>query len=231
MAQYLRDLEQDVERTRARLLDNLTLLSSPMAVAEFKANVREEARSTFQALVDDAKGRVAANPAAALAVGAGLGWRLLRDPPIATALIGVGLFSLWRTSPAKSPDGDYLATAQTRLGEQVGAFASSVGERAAEAADAVKDRAGDIAESASEKVKGAAEELAAQAGAATDRAASAVGDAASRMRAIPETVKGVAGDTETQDVLLLGAAGLAVAAALGIAYQRRTADDESKSPF
>jgi hypothetical protein len=51
------------------------------------------------------------------------------------------------------------------------------------------------------------------------------------MRAIPETVKGVAGDTETQDVLLLGAAGLAVAAALGIAYQRRTADDESKSPF
>ena len=224
MAQYLRELEQDVERSRARLLDNLTLLSSPMAVAEFKANVREEARSTFQAFVDDAKGRVAANPAAALAVGAGLGWRLLRDPPIATALIGVGLFSLWRTSPAKSPDGDYLATAQTRLGEQVGAFASSVSERAAEAADAVKDRAGEMAESARE-------ELAAQAGEATDRAASAVGDAASRMRAIPETVRGVAGDTETQDVLLLGAAGLAVAAALGIAYQRRAADDEIKSPF
>lgn len=230
MAQYLRELEQDVERTRARLLENLTLLSSPMAVAEFKADLREEARSTFQAFVDDAKGRVAANPAAALAVGAGLGWRLLRDPPIATALIGVGLFSLWRTAPAKSTDGDYLATAQRRLGEQVGAFASSVSEHAAEAAGAVKDRAGDIAESAREKVKGAAEDLAAQAGAA-DRAASAVGDAASRMRAIPETVRGAVAHTDTQDVLLLGAAGLAVAAALGIAYQRRAAEDEGNTRF
>src|SRR6185437_14414318 len=60
-----------------------------------------------------------ANPSAALAIGAGLAWRLVKHPPLATALIGAGVLSLWRTTPARINDDDYLGTAQQRLGEQV----------------------------------------------------------------------------------------------------------------
>ena len=48
--------------------------------------------------------RAAANPAAALAIGAGLAWRIAHRPPIASLLVGIGLVSLMRTSPSqKSP--------------------------------------------------------------------------------------------------------------------------------
>jgi hypothetical protein len=39
----------------------------------------------------DLKARAAANPLALAAVAAGVGWRLFHRPPIATALVGLGL--------------------------------------------------------------------------------------------------------------------------------------------
>jgi len=49
-------------------------------------------------MVEDMKAKASENPAATLAISAGLAWRLLRHPPIATALIGAGLFSLLRAA-------------------------------------------------------------------------------------------------------------------------------------
>jgi hypothetical protein len=60
---------------------------------------KERASDAVQRAVAKLKGRAAANPAAALAIGAGLAWRLAHRPPIASLLVGVGC--LWRTTPAR----------------------------------------------------------------------------------------------------------------------------------
>ncbi|HET7211848.1 MAG TPA: hypothetical protein VFI85_08920, partial [Methyloceanibacter sp.] len=60
------------------------------------------------------------------------------------------------------------------------------------------------------------------------RAASAFDDASRSVRAVPSTVSNAIANTDTRDSLLLGAAGLAVAAALGIAYQRRATEPSQR---
>jgi hypothetical protein len=97
-------LEQDVEQARARFAHDLAQLRSPANLSRFKDDLWAEARETKDELVskgkeaakdaansfvEDLKARAAANPAAALAIGAGLAWRLFNRPPIATALVGV----------------------------------------------------------------------------------------------------------------------------------------------
>ena len=96
-----RKLEREVEIARSRLKSDLSVLSSPRTYAAFKEDLKSEANSTVYNLVDGLKARAAANPAAALAIGAGIAWRVIERPPIAAALIGAGLFSLFRTTPSK----------------------------------------------------------------------------------------------------------------------------------
>jgi hypothetical protein len=245
----LRELEGDVERARPRLLAHLSVLSSPVSYSEFKEDLKEEARDTFQGIVENGKRRAAANPVATLAIGAGVAWRLLQHPPISTALIGAGLLSSWRTVPVRpnAQNHDYLLTARTRLREQVGDFATTVGEQAADLAEKVTERAtdmagnvaehmGDLARTVTEKahdLRDKARDLRAQAFETIGDSAAAmahrtdttfndarraVGDISTRATSM---TKRAVGDADTRDALLLSAAGLAVAAALGIAYQRR----------
>lgn len=222
----LRELERDVGAARERLLSHLSVLSSPAAYLEFKQNLKDEARFTLRGILEDVKGRAAANPAATLAVGAGIAWRLLRHPPIATALIGAGLYSLWRTTPVPSQgdDVDYLSTAKTRLGEQVSDLATSVGQQTTQMAKTVTDNAGELAESAKEKMQEwasqASEEISDGAGYVAKRTASALHEAKMIPANAGYMAKKVISNSESRDTLLLGAAGLAVAAAVGIAYQR-----------
>ena len=84
-------------------------------------------------MVEEVKGKAAANPAATLGIGAGIEWQLLRHPPIATALIGAGLYSLWRTPAARVSGNratDYFSHAKDRLGEQAADLAGEVSDRA-----------------------------------------------------------------------------------------------------
>ncbi len=226
----MRELERDVEEARERLLSHLSVLSSPVAYSEFKQDLKDEARFTLRGILDDVKGRAAANPAATLAVGAGLAWRLLRQPPITTALIGAGLYSLWRTTPAppQGRDLDYLSTAKTRLGEQMSDLATTVGQQTAQMAETVTENASQFAEAAKEKMQEwgsqASEEIAHRTASVTGRTAHAFDEASRAAGRIPSNagyVNKVISNSEGRDTLLLGAAGLAVAAALGIAYQRR----------
>ena len=114
----LNTMERDVEQARAKLRSNLTRLQSPAALSAFKEDLRAEAHQVGNALAEktkkaaadgaqsilaDLKARAAANPAAALAIGAGLAWRLIHRPPIASALVGIGLFSLLRTPASAQP--------------------------------------------------------------------------------------------------------------------------------
>ena len=222
MTENLHRLESDVEAARAKLARNLALLRSPQPYLQSGAALKSEAHALSQRILDDLKARAAANPSAALAIGAGIGWRLFKHPPIATALIGVGLLSLWRTKPVPLADQDYLATAQRRLGEQLSEAADTVKDYAVDTAVAGREKVGAYAQSALET----AEDFAAS---ATERAANTLegarGAAAhasdNAVNAVQRATSHGIGNGSLRDQVLLGAAGAAVVAALGIAYQRR----------
>ena len=88
----LRDLEQEVETARAKLAEDLSTLRSPTTYSEFKNSLTHEVleakdtlvekaktsvQSTVETFVEDLKAKAAANPTAALLIGAGVAWRLI----------------------------------------------------------------------------------------------------------------------------------------------------------
>lgn len=240
----LEHLEYEVEAARAKLAEDLSTLRSPNTLSEFTDDLKHEAleakdalvekarastQSVAQAIIDDLKAKAAANPSAALAIAAGFGWRFLRRPPIATALVGAGLISLLRTNSAR-PTGeqqvDHLSYAKERLKEQSSDLAESVSDFALETASKVKREAAELTGVAKETVKAKAERLAAairpsgdgqQEGETAAEAAAAVNEAS---LAVQDALR----DEHTQDKILLAAAGLAVAAAVAFAYQRHLND-------
>jgi hypothetical protein len=238
MSENLGKLEREVEIARSRLRSDLSVLSSPRTYASFKQDLKSEANSTFYNLVDGLKARAAANPAAALAIGAGIAWRVIERPPVAAALIGAGLFSLFRTTPVESApfeQRDYLAEGRERLKEQVTDFAEEIRVGAASAVSAATDHAGNLTGAAAEKVQDFAATAASvareQASAFGHRTSDAMNDAAEWAEEMPAqanrvmqkaslAVKEAFSDDDTRNQLLLGAAGVAVAAALGLAFQR-----------
>ena len=250
-------LERDVAQARARFADDLARLRSPDNLARFKADLWAEARETKDELVDktkeaakdgaqrvltELKERAAANPLAAAAIGAGLAWRFIHRPPVATLLIGAGLFGLLRTSaPQRSNepymgfhdeervlrhrtgDGDLAQRAADMTGavkEKVQDWSASAGETARAAATQIGDKAAAAAEGASQTLHEARITALETLSQATENAAALAERASTRLQdAMP--------DREDRDKYLLGVAALAVAAAVGIAYQRRTHGDGS----
>jgi hypothetical protein len=250
----LNALEREVELTRARFADDLARLRSPRNLAAFKEDLWAQARETKDEMIDktkeaasdaarrilaELKARAAANPAAALALGAGLAWRLVHRPPIASLLVGVGLIALLRTSPSQTNlqthmdpyaddakphdrDGAGLAAQTSALADAArrkvldwGAQASDaarevttqIAEKVASAADRTSDALHDAGHTTRESVARVA-----------DNAAFVSDRASSRLRAaIPSR--------DDRDTYLLGAAALAVTAAVGIAFQRRAQED------
>jgi hypothetical protein len=222
----LSQLENDVESARARLAEDLSTLRSPNTWSEFSDGLKHEAlqakdalvekvrssvRSRATEFVEDLKTKAAANPGAALVIGAGLAWRFFQRPPIATALVGAGLYSLLRTPQPHVRPEDRLAYAQERLKQQAtdaaakaGDFASEAAQRAGNLASDAAQKAGDFASEAAQVVK--------------ERAAER---ATSEVERITSDVQEALGDVELRNNILLGAAGLAVAAAIGLSYQRR----------
>jgi ElaB/YqjD/DUF883 family membrane-anchored ribosome-binding protein len=259
----LQQLEGEVEAARAKLAADLARLRSPETLAQFTDMLKQEAleakdalldkakssvRSSIENVIEDVKGRVAANPAAALAIGAGIAWRLLRHPPVATALIGAGLVSLFRTAPARvnGQASAYLSRAKARLVEQGSDVAEMAKDKVASMTETVTEKATELAGAARERVEGLAGEAAATATQAASDAKAHAGSfldgASETVRVLQGTASSAAGaatlragataddwsrsaripfnDREMRDKVLLGAAGLAVTAALTIAWQR-----------
>jgi hypothetical protein len=269
MAESLNQCERDVEQARLKLAQDLAILRSPTTFSAFTNTLKHEALDTKDAVVaqakdavqtrvtgfvDDLKAKAAANPAAALTIGAGIAWHIVRNPPIATALIGAGLFSLWRThaATANGRDNDYyLQRGKERLREQVAEFGSSAMEVASdvgktvsaktdEVMDAAKDKiqewsrdAADTAVAAGSAVKAQAESVAAAAMGRVQELSDQASSAGRRATAVTnEMVRDTLNSSEdlvarfgTRDNVMLGVAGLAVAAALGMAYQKRVAEE------
>jgi len=189
----LERLERDVERARDRVVADISRLRSRGNMAELKRDIASEFRSTKDRLVESGtdavrdraegvleaiKARIAANPGAALAVGAGLAWRFYRHPPIAPLLIGAGLTALLRTDPRHPAVGadmaaravDMAGSARARAREwqeseradelrefaedakaRIGELAEDAREQAAEFAETAGERAGEFAETAGER--------------------------------------------------------------------------------
>src|SRR4029077_13704765 len=89
---------------------------------------------------------------------AALAWRLLRSPPIASALIGVGLFSLWKTQPrtAYNASGrrlDYTEQSKEVLKEQAGQVFSAAADVARHTQEAAVAKGSEIWEGAKETMR------------------------------------------------------------------------------
>jgi hypothetical protein len=250
----LNALERNVEQARARFANDLARLRSPTNLARFKEDLWAEARNAKDEWVDTAteaakdglqraltavKERAVANPAAAFAIGAGVAWRLFQRPPIASLLIGVGVLGLLRTSPSQHGSHSYSYMdlydedpeplrrddGQRGIGSQVSAVANAAKEKArdwsAQATETARQTMTAIADKATSASDRASDVLRETAGAATriaDKAAT-VADRAS------DKLQDVLPDQDDRNTYLLGAAALAVAAAVGIAYQRRARED------
>lgn len=244
----LQEHEREVEQARTKLAGDLAILRSPETLSAFTNDLQHEAKSAAQSTVnglfEDLKAKAAANPAAALAIGAGVAWRLIHNPPIASVLVGVGLFSLWRTNARRPPSGvqpDYLKQGKQRLKEQGGELLSKATEvagdmlvstKAADLTDAAKDKAAQWSNHVGEAVG----EVGSRVQADVDRVTGAVRRAKHDLRDQLHSAstnayrkaddlvlasKNALDDEETRNKLLLGVAGIAVAAALGIACQKR----------
>ena len=234
-------LEREVEAARVKLASDLSTLRSPSTTEEFTEALKHETidakdalvakakagvQSSIESLIEEAKARAAANPAAALAIGAGIAWRLLRHPPVTSLLVGAGLLSLFRTKPEHSygTSMDYLSHAKTRLVEQAGEVAEVAKEKAAALSETVTEKVTETTDDLKERVQ----DLAKQAASATHRVAKETKEHVSGMWSDEDTLDqaahtagAIASSPAARDQLLLGAAGLAVVAALGIACQRR----------
>src|SRR5690349_19780717 len=119
MTENLSDLEKEVQAARATLSKHLDALSSTHMYESLKVGLSSTARSSTQTFLEELTARAAANPIAAFAISAGVAWRLIKHPPIASALIGAGAYGLWRTHADKIEDGPFWPAARQRLGEQV----------------------------------------------------------------------------------------------------------------
>jgi gas vesicle protein len=245
-------LERDVAQARARFADDLARLRSPDNLARFKDDLWAEARETKDELVDktkeaakegaqrvltELKERAAGNPLAAAAIGAGLAWRFIHRPPIATLLIGAGLFGLLRTSAPQRRSEPYMGFYDEELALRHRTGHGDLAQRAADMAGTVKEKVQDWSASAGETARAAAAQIADKAAAAAEGASQTlqeahttaretVGQATENAAALAQRastrLQDAMPDREDRDKYLLGVAALAVAAAVGIAYQRRT---------
>jgi len=281
-SENLRELQREVEAARARLTGDLAMLRSPETYSEFADNLKQTALDTKNSLVEDArtrtqsavdefvdrlKSKAASNPAAVLLIGAGVAWHLLRRPPIVSALVGGGLYSLLRTQPARShlDDRQYMDQATAKLKEQATDAARSAGDAGMQAVDMARHKAAELAQSAARAGRQATDTARQKASELTGAAAQAGRQAADAVRSTAAEWTGGSGERAPHsqtlgasplhaadleyrgprhypnayydgemdhagangsngglpmDKLLLGAAGVAVAAAVALAYQR-----------
>ena len=206
-------LEREAAEARARLANTLERLTSPATTQAVKQELTDYAqglkdsvlgtgRSKAQGYTDDLKHRVLGNPLGVALIGAGIGWRLYKHPPIAMALIGTGIALLMKgdgrvdRSAYRDPyDRDqprgYVPGGVAGYGypvdedppgssltERASLAASSAGEMAQDLRTRAQDTASDLGERVSETLEGART----SAMSAADTARTAVGDAAESAR-------------------------------------------------
>jgi hypothetical protein len=208
---------------------------------EAKSAVVEKASSSIHRVVAGLKEKAAANPLAAAAIGAGVAWRLVHRPPIASLLVGAGLYSLLRTTPSHDGSGSGIPPQARALSgevrERLVKLSESTRRKMAHAADQASttaQRASSAAQDAAQSARETVGSLAQDVSAAADHAIAATQERVAQLR---ESASAAGRETsrllheaipgeQARDGVLLGAAALAVATALGIAWQRKVQREE-----
>jgi len=226
----LNALERDVELTRAKFANDLARLRSPHTLAQFKEDLWAHARDTKNGVVEDLNARAVANPAAVAALAAGVAWRLFHRPPIATVLVGLGLVGLLRTSPsqadyAKAEDFFDPEEWRSRASAFADAAKQKVQDLSAQASEAARDAKSQVAQAAASAAERASDVLRSASDTAGERGARFADDAVSVSERASSGLRAAMPDRDNRDNLLLGAAAVAVAAAVGLAAQRRAHED------
>jgi hypothetical protein len=232
----LDQMERDLQETRERLARDLDRLRSTETISGFKADLLAQVSETKDDLVgkakasvtagaqdvwDEVKARAAVNPAAALALGAGLAWRLLQRPPIASALVGLGLISLWRTNPQNPAPGADLAARSAELFKTARAKAEVAGADLHARTEQIRSAASEFMESTAEVAGDALESSQNAIKTIRRRGEEMIPVAAGSARAAMDRMVELSPSVKERDQILLGAAALALAAAVGVAAQRR----------
>lgn len=220
-------LEGEVHEARQRLKSNLEVLGAPGTFSSFKDEVVAEARHSgndaianakagatnwSEHLIAEIKERASANPVAVAAIAAGIGWRILRKPPITTILVGYGLYSLFQTQPGRLAPG---AETVYRAADTAVAAKEQVQQWSKEAGEAVAQATGSV-----QALAAGGSEIARRWGADVG---ATVAEAADSLQAIrgSQSVRHRATDQQERDNALLGAAAIALTTALGLAWLRR----------
>jgi hypothetical protein len=232
----LESLERDVEEARRRVLGDVARLRSPETVASFKRDVsseirsrkdglvakgKEAARSRADGVVETIKAKIAANPGAALAIGAGLAWRFYRHPPVTPLLVGAGLTALLRTDPEHPQVGSDVAARAALLARSAGDRVREWPERPAaehlrELARDTKDRVVELGSRAHEKLTGLPQS-------AIEAGTHGWSEIVRQGRSLGSTGSTALRDaftTDQRDTYLLGFAAVALAAAVGMTAAR-----------
>ncbi len=219
-------LERDVEDARGRLRLDLARLRAPGAMDRMKDDVTGRVtgatQDTAHRVLDEIKARAAANPVAALAIGAGFAWRFAHRPPIGY----VGADFVERA-------GEFAGTVKETVSEKIDELShSELAARASELSGTVKELSGTVKEKAGElsgavaakasELGGTVRETVGQWSARTGEFASeAAAEASSAANSLARDSRRVAAAVnQDRDTYLLAAAAIALAAAVGISYQR-----------
>jgi hypothetical protein len=263
----LNRLETEVEAARARLTADLKRLRAPETFSRFKGELAAEVEHTKDewiakakdtvnerttSILDDLKARAAANPLAAVSIGAGLIWYLVRHPPIATILVGLGVYGLIRTNP-NEPDvvspvwsraQELAASAANTVNElaeetreainHASDIAGSISNRAADVAGAFANRGAEVAEAVADSRTGIAHSAKDKLETWTEPRRESGAEAVFRLKTrtddltrTAQTAISVA--SNNRDTVLLGAAAVALVAAIGMAYGRQTPDTPQRT--
>jgi hypothetical protein len=222
-------LEIEVESARAKVAAGLALLTSEETLSNLRETVQaesyaakdrlweagqKEVRSRVDTLVETAKAKAAANSLAVAAIGAGVAYRLFRHPPIASVLVGAGLYSLLTTDSRERPFIERYGLDEAA--NLVRARAEDAGEFVAETSHAAVEKSKDLAQRARATAENIAHKATERLSDMSHAAPNGVGN---RVHYSAEAPKAVS--SQQADRALLGFAGLAVAAALGISFRRR----------
>lgn len=219
-------LEGDVHEARQRLKSDLEVLRAPETFSTFKdelvaearhsgndaiANAKAGATSWSERLVTEIKERAAANPVAVGAIAAGIGWRILRKPPITTMLVGYGLYSLWRTQPGQLASGAeavyQAADTAVAANEKIQQWSKQAGETVAQVTASLEALATSVSDSA--------RRVGADLG---PKVADATGHLQEMGASGSQALRRIAVDQQQRDKVLLGAAAAALTAAVGLAW-------------
>jgi hypothetical protein len=175
------------------------------------ANVREATSNRAERIIAEIKDRAAANPVAVGAIAAGAAWHILRKPPITTMLVGYGLISLWRTKPGHpSPGAETVyraADMAVEAKEQVEQWGSEAGDAIARITDVV--------------VPAVTETVQRWSADASEAASQVTSSARSLVASGSQSLQHIVLDETKRDKALLGAAAVALMAALGLACLKR----------